>query len=211
MAAVAGRTSARHGSGGTARRHVGLLARAVGGRRGELAGLVPRGIARWYDGDTAGAVEAWRASVRLQEARWALRNLGIAAGPGADAVDLYRRATALSPGLVVLVAGLLGSTAACSDGRLRLAEVRVRSRPETPREPKPSWSRASNCLESGTGGSAQRQAKRAAEVSVRPPLGLTCHYFGNCSVTAPVRPLCGRAPHKHYRDAAHVAEAASRG
>ncbi|HET6294385.1 MAG TPA: DUF5107 domain-containing protein [Kribbella sp.] len=51
-----------------------------------------RGVARWYDGDVAGAVEAWEQSGQVIPNAWALRNLAIATGT----LSLYERAAELT-------------------------------------------------------------------------------------------------------------------
>lgn len=55
-----------------------------------------RGVARHYDGDEAGAVEAWK---RSGDNAWALRNLGTVTGE----LSYYERAVELRPDLVPLV------------------------------------------------------------------------------------------------------------
>ena len=102
-----------------------------------------RGVARWYDGDAAGATEAWQRSLADTETPWALRNLAITAASPSEAADLYRRALRLKPDLLPLavesvdllvslerydeaaelISGLPGMVR--TDGRIALAEAEV--------------------------------------------------------------------------------------
>ena len=100
-----------------------------------------RGVARWYAGDHAGAVEAWRSSLAAQESPWALRNLAFAAGPGEEAAEAYQRAAELAPDVLPIVVEALDLLLAVDQpvraaallekvrgrsGRVKVAEARVR-------------------------------------------------------------------------------------
>lgn len=106
-----------------------------------------RGVARWYRGDRAGAVDAWQRSLAAARTPWAIRNLAVAARADdrtADAAALYREAVSLAPDLRVLAVEALETLLALdlaedaaavlaglpeavrAAGRVRLAEVRVR-------------------------------------------------------------------------------------
>ncbi|MGO1920888.1 MAG: DUF5107 domain-containing protein [Microbacterium sp.] len=105
-----------------------------------------RGIARWHAGDAEGSYAAMLHSVRALPTAWAHRNLGTmdrAAGRGDAAVDHYRSAVALKPGLrplvietliVLLDADLADEALARIDqlsdehrtsGRIRMLEIRA--------------------------------------------------------------------------------------
>lgn len=113
----------------------------------DWAAAYHRGVARWYDGDRAGAVAAWRRSLAGARTPWALRNLAVAAradGRAADVAALYREAVARAPVLRVLAVEALETLLALdlvddaavvlaalpadvrAAGRVRLAEVRIR-------------------------------------------------------------------------------------
>ncbi|MET9269280.1 DUF5107 domain-containing protein [Kribbella sp. NPDC003557] len=82
-----------------------------------------RGVARHYDGDADGAVEAWRQS---GDNVWALRNLGLVTGE----LEYYERAVALRPDLVPLVEE---AVAAALDTDVPLAERMLEHAPDDPR------------------------------------------------------------------------------
>ncbi|SDD22474.1 DUF5107 domain-containing protein [Auraticoccus monumenti] len=61
-----------------------------------------RGVARWWRGDEAGAVTAWRESLEHRPSPWVWRNLAVAAGRSGDPAGLvegYQQALTLAPGL----------------------------------------------------------------------------------------------------------------
>lgn len=82
-----------------------------------------RGVARHYDGDVDGAVEAWRQS---GENVWALRNLGLVTGE----LGYYERAVAFRPDLVPLV---VEAVAAALDTDVLRAERMLAQAPDDPR------------------------------------------------------------------------------
>lgn len=100
------------------------------------------GVARWYHGDTLGAVSAWEQSLALAESPWSLRALAFARPD--RAVGLLLRAIELAPsvpGLAVeTLEALLGAGSAVEAasvlaslpesvatlGRLRLLDARIR-------------------------------------------------------------------------------------
>ncbi|GAA1612318.1 DUF5107 domain-containing protein [Kribbella karoonensis] len=82
-----------------------------------------RGVARHYDGDVDGAVEAWQQS---GDNAWALRNLGVVTGE----LDYYERAVALQPRLVPLV---VEAVAAALDTDVPRAERMLAAAPDDPR------------------------------------------------------------------------------
>jgi hypothetical protein len=82
-----------------------------------------RGVARHYDGDVDGAVEAWRQS---GENVWALRNLGLVTGE----LEYYERAVAFRPDLVPLV---VEAVAAALDTDVPRAERMLAQAPDDPR------------------------------------------------------------------------------
>jgi Domain of unknown function (DUF5107) len=103
-----------------------------------------RGVARWYDGDRAGAHVSWRRSAELAGTPWALRNLAATTEGPAEAAGLYRRALTMAPGLRPLAVEALEMLLEReryeeadellsglppeirTHGRIALAEVRVR-------------------------------------------------------------------------------------
>ncbi|MFC0624497.1 DUF5107 domain-containing protein [Kribbella deserti] len=103
-----------------------------------------RGVARWYAGSQAEAVDAWQKSLELAESPWALRNLAVAylsEGRTDDAITAYLRAAELAPEnrpLAIEILDVLGTTEQASaflnalsgeirqDPRVRLAEARLR-------------------------------------------------------------------------------------
>lgn len=104
--------------------------------------LYHRGVARWHDGDLAGARSAWQESLAHRETVWALRNLAVVADDPSEAVSLYSRALELAPELRPLVvealtffirSNLYAEAAALlsrlgelrQDGQVMLAEVEV--------------------------------------------------------------------------------------
>ena len=104
-----------------------------------------RGVARWHASEHEQAREAWERSLEIEPTAWALRNLAVTAVRPSVAAGLYSRAVALAPALRPLVIEALDllvgterlaeatelltalSPELRSDGRVRLAEVRVRT------------------------------------------------------------------------------------
>lgn len=82
-----------------------------------------RGVARHYDGDVDGAIEAWRQS---GDNAWALRNLGVVTGE----LECYERAVELLPDLVPLV---VEAVAAALDTDVKRAERMLEHAPDDPR------------------------------------------------------------------------------
>ena len=82
-----------------------------------------RGVARHYDGDVDGAIEAWRQS---GDNAWALRNLGVVTGE----LEYYERAVELLPDLVPLV---VEAVAAALDTDVKRAERMLEHAPDDPR------------------------------------------------------------------------------
>jgi hypothetical protein len=82
-----------------------------------------RGVARHYDGDVDGAIEAWRQS---GDNAWALRNLGVVTGE----LEYYERAVELLPDLVPLVAE---AVAAALEVDITRAEEMLEHAPDDPR------------------------------------------------------------------------------
>jgi hypothetical protein len=82
-----------------------------------------RGVARHYDGDVDGAIDAWK---RSGENAWALRNLGLVTGE----LSYYERAVELLPGLVPLV---VEAVATALDTDVVRAERLLEHAPDDPR------------------------------------------------------------------------------
>lgn len=82
-----------------------------------------RGVARHYDGDVDGAIEAWRQS---GDNAWALRNLGVVTGE----LEYYERAVELLPDLVPLV---VEAVSAALDTDVKRAERMLEHAPDDPR------------------------------------------------------------------------------
>ena len=100
------------------------MAGATGGGRGDnWLVWYHRGVARHYDGDVDGAIEAWRQS---GDNAWALRNLGVVTGD----LEYYERAVELLPDLVPLV---VEAVAAALDTDVKRAERMLEHAPDDPR------------------------------------------------------------------------------
>ncbi|WP_371406923.1 DUF5107 domain-containing protein [Kribbella sp. NBC_00662] len=82
-----------------------------------------RGVARHYDGDVDGAIDAWQ---RSGENAWALRNLGLVTGD----LSYYERAVELLPALVPLV---VEAVAAALNSDVVRAERLLERAPDDPR------------------------------------------------------------------------------
>ncbi|MFK4084224.1 DUF5107 domain-containing protein [Kribbella sp. NPDC020789] len=95
-----------------------------------------RGVARYYAGDEAGALEAWRAS---GDNPWALRNLGFVTGD----LDAYERAVELRPELVELWVEMLTLSLETDAGRA------ARLLDSAPDDPRVQLLRVRAALESG--------------------------------------------------------------
>ncbi len=101
--------------------------------------LLHEGVMRMEALDTAGAVQAWQASIALRPSCWAYRNLAVAAqraGEGSLALMDYDHALRLAPAGAGLPVGLAVEClqALCASGRFAEALRLVESLPETYRQ-----------------------------------------------------------------------------